>query len=71
MAAQHQTRWMTPGQPGHAPETLRDRLKRCRGWGPLRGIEMWGDRARHPFKIFAPAVFQIALRIGTEIEGPQ
>ena len=28
----------------------RDCLKRCRGWGPLRGIEMWGDRATAPFQ---------------------
>ena len=33
----------------HARETSRDCLKRCPGWGPLKGIGRWGDRATAQF----------------------
>jgi hypothetical protein len=34
----------------------------------LKGEDGWGDRATHPFKVFALAAFQVALRIGTQFE---
>jgi hypothetical protein len=38
------------------------------GWGPLMGIEMWGDRGSI---VFHPDVFRVALRIGTELRRGQ
>jgi hypothetical protein len=54
----------------NAERRPRDCLKRCLGLGSFeRGKEMGeGDRATAPFQDICPAVFRVALRIGTKFE---
>jgi hypothetical protein len=48
---------LSDAQRGNTPQTTKDCLKRCQGWGPLRGIGGWGDRATAPIQHIWVGVF--------------